>query len=47
MASRLLVDFPLGGGISVAVNVGVLGGYIGGGCLAVIGWSGGIFVELG
>ena len=33
MASRLLVDFSLGGGISVAVNVGVLGGYIGGGCL--------------
>ena len=33
MASRLLVDFSLGGGISVAVNVGVLDGYIGGGCL--------------
>ena len=30
MVSRLLVDFSLGGGISVAVNVG---GYLGGGCL--------------
>ena len=33
MAIRLLVDFALGGGISVAVNVVVLDGYLGGGCL--------------